>query len=277
MPNHFACIGLGVGGEGDLESVVQPLFGKAVESAPPTREHHHLRWTDSSGAGIAFHLTSRSELQCLAPCFVPPDGGTRWRVHTSVPTPDPGCVHCGGVECDVLGEDDSMVTRAAVQLMDFVPYREWLRTERTWELQVAAFAHEADFFQDEAAFNSWQAGRFGGAKDDGSEPMRLAPCCFLPMGMFGEPSDMGQRACSMMAGTVETCSEQRNTMTDGRYLRVRLRTLPGAVDVVMPMSMAKTGALPGSLAMVTAWFIGRPVEPPPPATRGLLSRIFGRN
>jgi hypothetical protein len=74
----------------------------------------HLRWTDPSGASVAFHLDEAGAIDCCTPFFQAPEPA-RWRVRTSGPHPDAGCSHCGGADCDVLDAGGELVTRATAR------------------------------------------------------------------------------------------------------------------------------------------------------------------
>ncbi len=276
MPSHFSSIGLAVADSSELASVMDSVIPAATEVAL-TRRGRHLQWIDPAGTSICFHLDRAGRIECVTPFFVPAAGLARWRVRTTVPSPDAECRHCSGADCDVLDADGQMVTRTAVQWACFAPYEEWLAHERTYDLEVVAFAERAAFFASEAEFDAAQAEWWGGPKGSEKKPLRFAPVSFLPEGLFGAAKDMDQRAISSFAGRVER-AETSKPERGKAFAHVRISTLPGAVDVVADPAIFEGAPEVGRIAWIRAWLVGRPVEPAPPAPppRSWWGRLTGR-
>jgi hypothetical protein len=275
--SNFACIGLQPDDASSLEQLLERLLEGAVEEMPRQGAIRHLRWTDASGASMAFHLENEA-VACVTPFFEPKQGLARWRVRTTAPSDDPECAHCGGADCDVMDGEDELLTRTTVQWLHSAPYREWLMAERSFSLEVVAFAHAAEFCADAASFDAAQASFWGDAKAPGDKPLRLAEEAFLPEGMFaGDSATMSARAATILTGRVQNATLAHNSLTDHEFTHVRLASLPGAIDVVCDPRALSRLPEPGDLALVHAWLVGRPTEPAPtPAQRSWLARVFGR-
>jgi hypothetical protein len=259
---NLDCIGLRVADKNEFSRVIGALARTATDEFPSTPGGRHLRWTDARGASISFHCAADGRIDCLTPFFIPNGGPARWKVLTRGPAVDPGCAHCSGADCDVLDETETMVTRATVQWLDFLPYREWLGSERTYDLDVAAFARGgARFFPDSAAFNAAQS-----ASESAPGKKRiagLAPESFIPSGMFAPPGGpLSQRAAALVCGHVQTATILTNTATGGRFLHAVVRSFFGPIDVVAAVEDDVPAPAPGAIARVEAWLVGRPATPP---------------
>jgi hypothetical protein len=262
MSSHFDCIGLQVTDEGSFARILDVIIGKATEDVPTQEPFRNLRWTDPSGASVAFHLREDHEgsaIECVTPFFEPQGGLSRWRVRTSFPAMDPECVHCSGIDCDILDEEGEMVTRAAIQLLNFLPYQEWLNELHEFELEVAAFAYEAAFYANQDEFDEGQRRWLSWSEEDwpkmpDGNPVRFSDTVFLPEGMFADASvSMTERATALYAGRVKSAQHLTNTATGGEFQHVRVNT-PSAVE---------GEPIPGKIAFIRAWLVGRPMIPPP--------------
>src|SRR5688500_17308708 len=120
MASHFTCIGLTAADQAAFFALLDSLIERAEEVGGPG----HLYWRDPSGAALAFHVDGNA-IECVTPFFDADDGST-WLVETSAPADDPGCEHCGGADCDLLDASGEMVTRSAVQWLQFQAERDRL-------------------------------------------------------------------------------------------------------------------------------------------------------
>jgi hypothetical protein len=168
-----------------------------------------------------------------------------------------------------------MATRATVQWVQFSAYRKWLAQERTFDLEVSAFAHHAELFADVAGFLDGQAEHWGDARTAEGKPLRLGECAFIPDGMFApEGASVTERASATFTGRVTSATLLRNTSTAVDFWHVRVDTLPGQVDVVIDPALVQTDPVAGQIGLFTAWLVGRPTEAPP-APVSWMRRIFG--
>lgn len=259
--SNLSCIGLAVDDQDQFGELMGKIIAGAVDDLVSTGATHP-RWTDPSGASVAFHLEEQS-IACLTPYFAAASPAL-WRVRTHAPADDPECTHCGGADCDLLDADGEMVTRATVQWLQYQPYREWLGSERTFTLEVVGFAQTASFYDDSAAFEADQAAMWGDAKGPDDKPLRLAENAFMPEGMFaGDGAMLSERAVVLMVGLVVQVTLLKNAVTNNGFVHVRIDTLPGLVDVVLDPASVPAAPRAGQLASVRAWLVGRPTEPPP--------------
>lgn len=272
MSSNFDCIGLVVPDAGAFERLVAEVF----DAARPEFEEgaqKHLLWTDGSGAALALHV-SEDGVDCVTPFFAPEDGLTRWKVRTTEPVDDPDCVHCSGADCDLLDASGEMVTRCTVQWLHYAPYRQWLKEPRTFDLEVVAFGRSVQFFRTAEDFEAAQRTWFGDEPLGGTgKPMRMANNAFMPNGMFADASaGMGERATASFGGQVTRVEQRVNVRTGRPFLRARVATLPGEVDVVFG-GFGGEGPHVGDQAWIEAWMVGRPVERPQSRT-GVVRRLF---
>lgn len=249
MSEHFGAIGLQLPDEGALLEFLGDLGNSLVEELRRGKDRH-LRWQDSSGASLAVHVEGES-ISCVTPFFVPADGLTRWRVRTVGPRDDAECRHCGGADCDLLDESGELLSRATVQWLVFAPYRKWLGVERSYNLEVSAFAHELRVFNSEA--------NFAAADLHG---LKLASNAFLQIGLFQSTTHLGTAAVAQFAGRVAIAERLTNTRGSD-FWHLRVETLPGALDVVAAPNLLQRPPCVGDLALASGWLVGRPTEPPP--------------
>jgi hypothetical protein len=261
VASHFACIGLALRDPGELQTLLQELGSQFVEESRHGSEQHR-RWTDASGASLAIHV-EEGKVVCVTPFFSPPGGLSRWRISTSSPRDDGACAHCGGADCDVVHNGET-VTRSTMQWLHYTPYRTWLSASRTYDVEVVAFARRVDLFFDDDAFSK--------ARLPGLGDMKLLPNAFVPTGMFLQGADMGSAATAAIVGRI-VYAEALNNSHGGAFWRLRLETLPGQLDVVAPGDSLTKAPKAGTIAFVDAWLVCRPTEPPQRA--GWLRRLLG--
>lgn len=265
--SRFSAIGFRISSEEDLERVASAALDRA---APPTdlgdAAERYLWFRDASGGALAVCLDADGMIACITPFFAAPDGGTRWRVRTSAPHVDRGCLHCSGADCDVLdAATGAMCTRTTVQLLFFEPYQRWLEQERTFDMAVVGFASSLALCATPEDLERAQAARFGDVEPNAprspGNPFRLADEALLPHGMFGPEGDVGARAAAILTGRVDSVRVLANGLDGGRFVHARVHTLGGPLDVVAP---ADEVALPerATLAIGDCWLVGRPVDPP---------------
>jgi hypothetical protein len=272
--NHLSAIGFRFQQTEDLASALDGLLAQAYDDGSRVMGCRHPVWTDPSGAAIAFHLRGNS-IECLTPFFDASDQSA-WLVSTQAPAVDPTCEHCGGALCDVVDAQGEFVTRAFIELASFQPYRRWLGAPRAFSLRLTALAYQAWFFPSIDAFRVGQAVAWGEPSPDGAAPkVQLADNAFLPEGSFVAPdASMHERARALFAGRVVSVQPLVNQHSRGGFSRVRVHTLPGILDVLLDPTSHEGALVPGSIALVRAWCVGRPDVPAP--QHGWLARLFSR-
>jgi hypothetical protein len=245
--SNMSCIGILADDADSFSRTMARLHRDSVFT-----EARSAMWTDGSGASLAFH--GDDGMACVTPFFAAPAPSV-WTVRSREPIVDGECFHCSGVDVDVLDGSGETITRTCVQLVEFQPYETFLRGPRDWRLEVVAFAHRLSCFADEAAL--------GRAEELGS--LKLAANGFLPVGMFETGDGVSGRARAMFAGRVVAVGGRRNAATGGDFVHLVVETYPGRIDVVAPADGAPPVA--GEIALVMAWLVGRPVEPPLPVEK----------
>jgi hypothetical protein len=147
-----------------------------------------------------------------------------------------------------------MITRATVQMAFFRSLERAFRRERDIRLRVVGMAHEASFFDSEEAFR--RATTFG----SGDEKIAYATESFVPIGHFNVEGGVTSRAKALFGGRVVEAEVRVNSKTLLPFIRARIRTPPGQLDVLVGGA-----ALPavGTYAWLTAWLVGIPADPVP--------------
>lgn len=271
-----------IGFEASTTEDFQREMAAAFELAAPATDlasysKRYLWYQDSSGAALAARLSNRGSIDCATPFYVPPRPPEPWLIKTNRPHMDKECLHCSGVDCDVLERSSmEMCTRTSLQFLQFEPYLDWLKKPQTFEVAVVGFASTLHLCATPAEFEAVQASHF----DEGAEdvprktgnPVLLADVAFLPHGMFGPVGNLGDRARAILTGTVEAVSRPRNSATGKSFVACRVRTLGGAIDIVASEN-ASSIAEGAKLAFAECWLVYKPVQLPPPKT-SLLSRVL---
>ncbi|HZL73181.1 MAG TPA: hypothetical protein VFC86_12005 [Planctomycetota bacterium] len=267
MGGNLACLGFAASTPQELNQALAPLIDSARLSHQSGGGFSHLLWRDPSGAAIAIHVRGGA-IQCITPFYSPPGGASSWLVESKAALIDPECRDCSGAVCDVLDSEGNQVTRAAIQFLHFRPYAQWLTKPRRYRVDVSAFATELDVFATLADFDKVVSQLPIRGPDD--VKLSLAPNFFIPVGMFG---DEGQPSRILFAGSVSTAYLRTNGASGKKFWHLQVDALPGRIDVVHP---EREGFYPanGQIALVGAWLVGRPVDPPP--ARPFWARLFGR-
>lgn len=247
--SHFSCIGYAADSEDAFEELVTELVDEAKELPFGVRSRHTLV-SDASGARLAMHFEG-STIACITPWF---EASSRLKVASSAPLDDEHCVHCGGADCDFLDDKGEIVTRATVQWVWAAPWRGWMGSQRTYTIQLAAFAHRVSAYADDKAFAEGQPGE-----------LKMAPNAFLPYGMFDEGKSVTSRASALFAGTLVEVRKRQNERTGRQFQHLRVDTLPGVLDVVADPAAVEGELVPGRLVLVEAWLVGTPVDPATPS------------
>jgi hypothetical protein len=246
---HLSSIGFG--GEQWQSSVMEASSRSRLAGKSDGNVEHYL-WADSSGARVVYHAKG-GDLLCLSPGFRA-STPTAWTVRTAGALLDADCLYCSGADCDVLDGRGELVTRATVQFELFAPWQRFLEQTRTFRLELAGFVHWARLCRDEAELQQAFAAR-------GLGDMKLASTAFIPVGMFGtEKKGVTERATSLITGRVEEVERLRNGQTGTDFLRLRVATLPGTIDLAAAVDVLEGPPEPGRLIFTEVWLSGRPEE-----------------
>ncbi|MEZ4223305.1 MAG: hypothetical protein R3B13_20335 [Polyangiaceae bacterium] len=120
--------------------------------------------------------------------------------------------------------------------------------------QVAAFAHEIEFFASEAAFDASQT----------EAETRFASKSFFPIGLFSEDGEAASPpdATALFTGTVVKAASKTNPMSGNRFHWALVETLGGQFDVVIDPELLAATPEPGGILSGVFWLSGRLVEYP---------------
>lgn len=131
---------------------------------------------------------------------------------------------------------------------------------------MTGFAHEAQFFPSEAAFD---------ADQEGSQAP-FASRSFVPLGLFNAAGDDGQvpAALAFFTGHVVEARQLRNSLTDNAFHWALIDTYGGRFDVVIDPALLPDSPVPGGVLKDTYWLSGRLLSFPR-KQRSFWKRLFG--
>lgn len=133
-----------------------------------------------------------------------------------------------------------------IDVPDLDLIRDSLRVPMAVTVQVAAFAHAAECFATEEAFNRKQEGK----------AYRMSHEYFIPNGTFAQPA----RAEAAFAGQIESSVVRINPATGLPFHHLQVQTRIGAVDVVADPANLEGRPLPGGIIQGYFWLSGRVLE-----------------
>jgi hypothetical protein len=133
------------------------------------------------------------------------------------------------------------------------------------DVQIAAFAHQLNLFETEAAYDA--AGDVGKPK--------FAVESFIPAGLFrpgGEKTE-GPEAQAILAGRILETERRINPLSGQPFQWALVKTLGGLVDVVADPELVTKPMTKGGVLSGTFWLSGRIVSK---AGSGFFRRLFGK-
>ena len=119
-------------------------------------------------------------------------------------------------------------------------------------VQIAAFAHRLDGYENEEAYLAAQ---------EGSIP--YAPESFIPTGLFVAEEEPSPPASAVFTGHILATNERENPLTGNRFYWARVQTLGGEVDVVADPEVVVGRLVVGGIVSGAFWLSGRVVPSNP--------------
>ncbi len=245
MASHLSSIGFRIEKEEDFARLAAELSRRAVEV--PVKGGRYLRWSGGGGEQLWLQLNARRELIGMNPHF---EGKSRVRVGVVARVGRPGettldgALHAWaspGTDSPEEGEYPFVF-----DVPDAAAYPD-LEIPGIAEAQVAAFAHEASFFDSEDAFDASQ-------EEDG---LRLAARSFIPSGMFAGEKDDPPVSQAIFAGQVVESETRTNGLSGTEFWWVLVDTLGGRYDVVLDPTLLDERPVIGGFLSGTFWLSGR--------------------
>ncbi len=250
MPSHMSTIGLPVESEEDFISFAEKAAAKSEKNS--VRGGTYLRWTCSSGAELWLQTDDEQRIVAMTPHFAGPST-MRVGLTTLIRRPDEaamdGAFHGWAAPTDeedpesgeypFVFDSPNFLATAAMEL------------PAVRDVQIAAFAHEVEYFDSPEALEQSQ-----------EEGMKMAPESFIPVGLFadeeGKEEDIKPpEAYALLCGLVEQSGEKTNSLGKGTFYWAQVRTLGGQVDVVIDPEVGKSLPPVGGILKGAFWLSGR--------------------
>ncbi len=113
-------------------------------------------------------------------------------------------------------------------------------------MELAGFVVELNVYPTEAAFREAQP-----------DLKVLEVPAFIPAGMVAQTEGRSPTAHALMVGRVLEAERVTNHLTGNTFVRLRMETPAGAVDLAVDPSMVKELPEEGHILQVGAWLSGR--------------------
>jgi hypothetical protein len=242
MPSSFSSLGFPVDMDASYQRklVTAALTGEQVRSADGT----YVRWTPGAGVELWLQVQNR-EVIGIAPHFV---GSSSMRVAITdrIPRPDESPL-AGGVRAWANPPGDAPDDGDYPFVFDLPDPDRFSAVSLPCitSVQLAAFAHDFDSFQDETAFDAAQ-----------STEIKFAAESFIPTGTFvSEGQSPG--AFAMFTGCVTHVERRVNPFSNGPFWWIKVKTFGGEIDVIADPNLIAAEPRVGSIAKGSSWLSGR--------------------
>jgi hypothetical protein len=242
MPGHFASIGFDVQQSSDLDKVLGQVLagGTTMDSS----QGMYIVWKTPEGIEMWANGNSDGEMSGCTPYFA---GESKVQVTV-------GKMHCwddewpleGGL-IGALGPDlDGDYPPIAIDLPDYDLARIHAERGSTWDVRVAAFAHDMNYYSDEQAF-----------RDAQTEEPRWAPISYIPTGLFFTETRKKPIAEAVFAGPIQETRIVVNSWSGKQFYHLVVKSLPGVLDVVAEMELLPEKPVVGGIVHGEFWLSGR--------------------
>ena len=219
MANHFQAVGFSVNDSEQWTEVVNRTAALGEETAFP--DGALFRWTQEGGEEIVILVDDERNFRGGAPHF---SGATRAQVALVGALPDAEAYWEGAFyawmnppEDDLQSGDYPLVFDVA----DFWVVKDQLTLPQRATVQIAAFAHEIEFFASEIEYSNAQTG-----------DTQYAPDFFIPSGLFTGESGGAPQPYALFAGTIVQYQQRINSATKQVFHHFEVQTFGGVFDVV---------------------------------------------
>ena len=244
MPSNLSSVGFPIATGEDFRLLAERVFQEGEEHRASRGSYHLL----APGGGAELWLqTTKRQMLGLNPHFSGPS-----RIEVGVAGRRDGDTPMEGVlsvwASPETAEPESGTYPFVVDVPDWDLGARRLKAGDRATLQVAAFAHELEIFDDAAAYDSAQT----------TEP-RFATESFVPTGMFGDEGEHPQ-ATALFSGVVLDHNRATNPATGADFYTLQVRTLGGEYDVVADPELVHRAPAVDSVVRVSAWLSGPVVD-----------------
>ncbi len=246
MADHLAALGIGSSSPEERQEQVRRILR---ESVPHSRREDGvtLRWTDPSGAQLWIYVDSTGAMKSVQPHLA---GGPRMRLEIQAVVDRPEispfdggflCLTLQGGSNPTLGGGYPVIFDAP----DFPDVRDATLTAKH-DVELAAFALELNVYATEEAFREAQPDL---------KPLGIPG--FIPAGMVGQAQGQAPTAHALMVGRVLEAKRVRNDVTHREFVRMRIDTPAGPLDMAVDPGMVEELPPEGFIVQAGAWISGR--------------------
>lgn len=246
MTDHLAALGIGSSSTEERQEQVRKIL---KESKPHSQraDSMTLRWRDPSGAELWIYVDQTGTMKSVQPHY---GGGTRMRLELQailerkeISPYDGGFLGLTqeGGSNPSLGGGFPVVFDAP----DFPDVKDAMLTAKH-DVEVAGFAVELNAYATEESFREAQPDL---------NPLGIP--AFLPAGMVAQQEGGQPTAHALMVGRVLEAERVTNQLTGREFIRVRIETPAGPLDIIVDPGMLEDLPENGHILQAGAWISGR--------------------
>ena len=246
MANHFASVGFKVSNQKEWAQMFDRVANEGDETA--FEGGTMFRWLLAGGEELSILVDDGSNFRGGAPHFA---GSTRVEVALDNALPDPEGYWEGAFYAWMNPQEDlqSGDCPFVFDVADFWIVKDQLNLPQRATVQIAAFAHEVEFFASETEYDNSQ-----------TDDIKYAPNFFIPSGLFTDDESVGPQPYALFAGTILRYQKSFNSVTNEPFHHFEVETLGGVFDVVAEDEVVtQAGSAPkvGGLLRGTFWMSGQ--------------------
>ena len=206
-----------------------------------------LRWSDPSGAELWIYVDATGAMKSVQPHFA---GGPRMRleIQSVVERPEVSPFDGGFLGLTSRGGSNPALGGGFPVIFDapdFPDVKEVFLTAKH-DVELAAFALELSVYSSEEEFREAEP-----------ELKPLGIPSFIPAGMMAEIEGGSPTAHALMVGKVLEAESVANELTGMEFVRVRLETPAGPMDMAVAPGLLEAPPETGKIIQAGAWLSGR--------------------
>lgn len=255
MPGHFDSIGFVADEEEDLQPFIRRALAEGdqmeVIGAEPGWGGRYVCWSPGEGAQLWLAVNEQNEVTQIDPHFA-----GRGRAHITLDRSydyDDHAPPTGGVIAWV-GVGTNEETKAGFDLPAFARFYDMACDyDGNALVQVAAFTHGAEVFEDADAYFE--------AMEQIQPGVNFEIESFLPIGIFDESGEMPP-ATARFSGHVLEATRLKNPATDREFWAILVKTVGMTVDVVADDEQLSGTPRPGMILAGSFWLSALPADGP---------------
>ena len=246
MADHLAALGIGSSSDEERQEQVRRIL---KESHPYSHRSDSmtLRWHDPAGADLWIYVAQAGTQQAVQPHFA---GGPRIRLELQAILARPEISPYDGGFLGLTQEGGSNPSLGGgfpivFDSPDFPDVKNAFLTAKH-DVELAAFAVELNIYSSEEEFREAQPDL---------KPLEVP--AFLPAGMMAQMEGGQPTAHALMVGRSLEAERVQNQLTGREFVRLRMETPAGPVDLIVDPGMLDDLPANGSVIQAGAWLSGR--------------------